>query len=218
MWMGWGSNRDEKSSISSRSTVYGAETNSWPRANSSNFTGSGSSAGGPGLDHAHGRGRRHDPLQREAGPGEEVAVLGLRALASLEAAHDPEVQDLAQVRLVPLREDELAQQEKAVRSHRPPAVLEEREGPRLVPVVDDPGQDVGVATGGDLGEEVAADCLAPIEKVGLGQGLAADLGDVGLVEEDAAHDRVLLKDGADEPAVPGPHVDQRSDTGEVVGV
>src|SRR2546428_13281794 len=101
------------------------------------------------LDHAHRRPRGHDAREREAGTGEERAVLDGRPLVAPGEHQHLQVgeQDTLGVRapVDAFRNDPLDEQESPVPRHRAMAVPQDREATLVVPVVDDPLEEVGVA-------------------------------------------------------------------------
>ncbi len=79
----------------------------------------------------------------------------------------------------------------------------------VVPVVDDVGQDVAVASGRHRREEVAPDHVAPPGQPGRRHALARALGDRGTVEQHALRRRVHLQDGSQQQAAPTTDIDDR---------
>src|SRR3954464_5032944 len=113
-------------------------------------------AASAGLEQARRRAGGDHALEREAGGREERGVLLLGALAA--AGHEDEhlqVVDLRRRRSWFSRDDAFDRQHAAFRIHRAAAVGEDRGGPAVVAVVQDEGEEVEVAAGGDGVGEVA---------------------------------------------------------------
>src|SRR5262249_61011427 len=126
------------------------------------------------------------PGPRVRGGREETLVfVSTTLLAAVKQEHVQIVQ-LAERWLIAGRYDLLDQEESGVAGHGTPTVPEDRDAPFVVPVVDDPRQDVDVAAARDHLEEVAAHDLASARDAGAGEVVAGGGDDAGTVEQDAA--------------------------------
>jgi hypothetical protein len=105
-----------------------------------------------------------------------------------------------------LRQHHLHHQQHRVRPHRRPARGEHPASGVVVPVVQDPGQQVGVGAGRHLLEEVAAD-----------RGQVRAGGDLRPVEQQHVGGRRPLAHRPQQQAGSAAHVDHRGEAGDVVG-
>src|SRR5262245_47866185 len=96
------------------------------------------------------------------------------------------------------------------------AILENRDGACVAPIVDDVLEYVRFAATRHLQEKSAADCFSALRKADRLDALLRSLGHMGDVEEDSPQSGVCLQDGLKEHAVPTPHVDNRAELREVV--
>src|SRR5207244_715715 len=117
---------------------------------------------------------------------EQLPPLRLVTLAPAEQRQDQEVEPLRSVRLVPVRDDRVDDQQSRVRRRRCPDRVEDRCRALVAPVVEDRREDVDVALGDAL-EEVALDERDPAaERVFVAHGL-------GEVVDDPAESRVMTE-------------------------
>src|SRR5207244_11775677 len=110
----------------------------------------------------------------------------------------------------------LDEEERPRRRHRATAVAQDRRCALAVPVVDDVLQEIAVAAGRSLREEVAADRLAARGETAGGDLLAGAGGRVLLIEDNAVQMRMRVENADQQRAVPATDVDDRAQRGEIV--
>ncbi|MCM6776593.1 hypothetical protein NDR87_21860 [Nocardia sp. CDC159] len=126
-----------------------------------------------------------------------------------------------EVRLVQGRrigEKLLDQQQSAVGGHGGATSVEDAGGAFVVPVVQDPFEQIQVRSGGDGVEEVAEGDGATVGKPGGTNVLGCPVRALGIVEDDSAQLRVALRDGNEQSTVSAADVDHAGATIEVVTV
>src|SRR2546423_4875539 len=151
----------------------------------------------------------------ESGCGAEGLKLGTSTLLAPEHHQHIEVAELARVRLVGPCQDLLNDQQPATVSDGIAAAAKNRRRRRVVPVVNDVLQQVGISFRDRL-EEAAADDLAALRDTGLFESRLRGCDDMGLVKEDALQLWIGLENGREERSVAAPYVAKHSDRGEVV--
>lgn len=111
----------------------------------------------------------------------------------------------------------------SITSSRPSAAIRVSAGAEdagrgfVIPVVQDPGEDVRIAVRGErIGEEVAWDEFAAVGEPGYREPLPSTVDNSQQVEDHAAHMRMGVQHGFDQRAVAAADVDDALDTSEVV--
>src|SRR5262245_64978990 len=99
------------------------------------------------------------------------------------------------------RVDTFDDQQFPLRAHRAMAILENRDGACVAPIVDDVLEYVRFAATRHLHEKIAAHCFAALRKADRLDALLRSLGHMGHVEEDSPQSGVWRQDDVDEDPV-----------------
>src|SRR5215831_12837716 len=129
---------------------------------------------------------RNDSRQSETRCGEEGAIFGLGALAPPSSDQHFEIAQFRNGRLVASRDQRLDDQQLTLLLHGPMTVLEDRDRPGIVPVVDNPPEQVRVTARWHRRKEVPCHRGTALSHALRLQKAPCACNDVGEVKEDPA--------------------------------
>jgi len=175
-----------------------------------------SALGPDALDDAQRGLSREDAGDPETGDGEKLRELGLGALPAAEIDEHRQVVELAQMGVIPWRDDHVDDQYPAAVVHSAGAAAEDGDRAVVVPVVQHPLDDVGIAAGWDRFEHVAAGQLAAADDPLSLQGRACSGDDVRLIEQHPSRSWTGGQNRRDKSSMAPGDVDDRAEAAKVV--